>query len=281
MTDEYKAIDENGQDGVKCADDSFNFYPNDNQCLRCGCNEYIYSAFVNGGGTIMVKRRCLNCGHADFIRKIPNENKRGTNQQSKWSQSVRERDGNKCVICHTDKNLHAHHIIPVSKDKCNKYIFDINNGITLCKYHHNMAHGEWMRKINAKADVDFNVVDIAREQLQIIFDEEMVSLMQPFSTADLVDIDYYKKDNTLFVKIVYARNISMMHSKIMDRKRNAISSALKKRMEKYIEGCTVDISVVNLYELEKQKSERKTKSDKIISDCYDVFGREKIGVVEL
>jgi hypothetical protein len=50
-----------------------------------------------------------------------------------WSKQVKERDGNKCVICGRTDYLNSHHLIP----RQIKYLrHDINNGITLCPLHH-------------------------------------------------------------------------------------------------------------------------------------------------
>jgi 5-methylcytosine-specific restriction endonuclease McrA len=45
---------------------------------------------------------------------------------------VFERDGNKCVICNSDKNLHFSHIIPFRQTRLNLEI----EAITLCEEHH-------------------------------------------------------------------------------------------------------------------------------------------------
>lgn len=59
---------------------------------------------------------------------------------AKWRTTrriVRARDGNKCVLCDSKKNLEVHHIININKceDKC-----DLDNLITLCHMCHNKAH---------------------------------------------------------------------------------------------------------------------------------------------
>ena len=60
--------------------------------------------------------------------------KRKYDKQAKdWSVEVKKRDGFKCVICDTTRNLVAHHLIPWEVEK---YRFDVNNGITLCPSHH-------------------------------------------------------------------------------------------------------------------------------------------------
>jgi hypothetical protein len=50
-----------------------------------------------------------------------------------WGKLVKERDGNKCVICGSTFKPNAHHLI-VRENELTK--FDINNGLTLCPKHH-------------------------------------------------------------------------------------------------------------------------------------------------
>ena len=56
-----------------------------------------------------------------------------------WRRQVLERDQRTCKICHYDgEKLIAHHIVPVESniDK----IYDISNGITLCRHCHGWLH---------------------------------------------------------------------------------------------------------------------------------------------
>lgn len=53
-----------------------------------------------------------------------------------WAVNVKSRDGNKCVICGSEKMLNAHHIIPRENMK---FMLDVNNGISLCPLHHNFS----------------------------------------------------------------------------------------------------------------------------------------------
>ena len=56
-----------------------------------------------------------------------------------WRQNVRQRDNNICQWpnCKSSKKLHVHHI---NKWASNAHLrYDINNGITLCKAHHDMV----------------------------------------------------------------------------------------------------------------------------------------------
>jgi len=69
-----------------------------------------------------------------------------------WSISVLERDDYTCQKCGSQENLHAHHIIPVSKDKSRS--LDINNGITLCKECHKEKHAETKNTMKYLLDID-------------------------------------------------------------------------------------------------------------------------------
>lgn len=53
-----------------------------------------------------------------------------------WMNKVKNRDGRKCVINNKDcrGRLEAHHILPWSEFP--KLRYNINNGISLCQYHH-------------------------------------------------------------------------------------------------------------------------------------------------
>lgn len=56
----------------------------------------------------------------------------------RWSEFIRERDGNRCVDCHSRRQLAAHHICRKSFLKTGQ--FDTGNGITLCPDCHREAH---------------------------------------------------------------------------------------------------------------------------------------------
>lgn len=116
--------------------------------------------------------RCGECYHKYAVQEksylwkggitIAHKLLRSTRQNAKWSAAVRERDGFKCRVCgEIKKRPEAHHIIPFSfymkilrkrnKDADNKMIiamakqykpiWDISNGVTLCRKCHMMVHG--------------------------------------------------------------------------------------------------------------------------------------------
>jgi 5-methylcytosine-specific restriction endonuclease McrA len=60
----------------------------------------------------------------------------------KWRQEIRKRDGSCCQWpnCTARKKLQVHHILPWSGYPGLRY--DPNNGITLCKTHHNLIKND-------------------------------------------------------------------------------------------------------------------------------------------
>jgi len=57
-----------------------------------------------------------------------------------WKTKVKERDNHRCQVCGKKlepKSCHAHHLLPKHlKGKKTGLRWDIDNGITLCPYHH-------------------------------------------------------------------------------------------------------------------------------------------------
>ena len=50
--------------------------------------------------------------------------------KEKWEKDVKDKDGNKCKKCKTNKKLVVHCKVPDYSDERKK--FDIENGVTLC-----------------------------------------------------------------------------------------------------------------------------------------------------
>ena len=61
-----------------------------------------------------------------------------------WSRAVKK--DKSCVICGSKNNLNAHHLF--YKNLYPKLSLNINNGITLCKKHHNETHGKELNICN-------------------------------------------------------------------------------------------------------------------------------------
>lgn len=64
---------------------------------------------------------------------------RNSDRYKQWRKGVYERDGYKCQVCGTGKDLQAHHKESWKNNKDLRY--DVSNGITLCRRCHLEAHG--------------------------------------------------------------------------------------------------------------------------------------------
>jgi len=108
-------------------------------CWQCGGKHFVY--ILRSQGTSGA--RCLRCGrpypHLPKEGSIQKNSNRGNqNQQSNWRRDIKERYGGICALCGSEDNVEAHHILPVSVDP--EYSLSLNNGILLCKKHHDMIH---------------------------------------------------------------------------------------------------------------------------------------------
>ena len=78
---------------------------------------------------------------------------RGWREYTKWKSDILSRDGNQCVGCGSNKNIEIHHIISVKNIikkfgiksvndaiNCN-LLWNINNGLTLCRRCHMLSDG--------------------------------------------------------------------------------------------------------------------------------------------
>jgi len=69
-----------------------------------------------------------------------------------WSQFIRARDGDRCVICNSKKRLSAHHVIRKSLWKHLR--FQTGNGITLCLICHKDPHAGFNRRPDLNLPMD-------------------------------------------------------------------------------------------------------------------------------
>jgi len=102
-------------------------------------------------------RRCLECARIAKRRTMLNgeewkpENRSGKADRD-WVKAVKERDGQVCQVCHSSKNLCAHHIESYSKNP--ELQTDINNGVTLCKPCHTAIHSRYGVMTATRADLE-------------------------------------------------------------------------------------------------------------------------------
>jgi len=72
--------------------------------------------------------------------------------RSLWSQFVRLRDGGRCVVCHDDNGVAAHHI--VRKSLLAEAHLQTGNGISLCRSCHKQPHEVFNRRPNLDLPMD-------------------------------------------------------------------------------------------------------------------------------
>ena len=70
----------------------------------------------------------------------------------RWSEFIRERDGYRCVNCHSREQLSAHHIC--RKSFFGTAQFDTGNGITLCRECHREVHAGFNGRPDMSLPVD-------------------------------------------------------------------------------------------------------------------------------
>ena len=64
------------------------------------------------------------------------QNTRNTPAYKQWVKKVKSRDGEACRRCGFDKDLEAHHIMPLQVYPEPEYAYWVDNGLTLCKNCH-------------------------------------------------------------------------------------------------------------------------------------------------
>lgn len=77
--------------------------------------------------------------------KLAKKQERNDSAYKEWRKSIRERDGWLCKMANGDclGKVVAHHILPWAKFPELRY--EVNNGITLCTFHHPRKRDEEMR----------------------------------------------------------------------------------------------------------------------------------------
>jgi hypothetical protein len=87
----------------------------------------------------------------------------------RWSEFIRERDGHRCVDCHSRKGLSAHHI----SRKCmfTGAEFETGNGLTLCRDCHKEVH----QGFNGRPDLSLPVDAQGGEKLRLM--ERLYSIL--------------------------------------------------------------------------------------------------------
>ena len=139
------------------------------------------------------------------IRKLQNaikSNRKRSTCLALWSKAIRLRDGEKCVLCHSNKKLSAHHI--VRKSFMKELEFQTGNGITLCSN----CHKEFHEGFNGKPDMNLPMDTQGGEKI-----EEMVALfgclLEDAYERNLLNNEYYYISDTVLYKFKIFQGIPL------------------------------------------------------------------------
>lgn len=106
----------------------------------------------------------------------------------RWSEFIRERDGHRCVDCHSRERLAAHHISRKAFFETAQY--QTGNGITLCRDCHKEVHGGF----NGRPDLSLPVDAQGGEKLPLM--ERLYSILVDDATdRGLMCEDFYFLSN--------------------------------------------------------------------------------------
>lgn len=122
---------------LNCLHDDGKYY-----CLQCA------SRLFNGG----VNSYRWNPNLTDKQREANKSRVNSVEGYEEFSRIVKQRDGFKCILCGSKKDLQVHHLNSFSSDEANQ----INplNGVTLCKDCHEGFHRIYGKKDNTREQFD-------------------------------------------------------------------------------------------------------------------------------
>jgi len=111
------------------------------ECDNCGSEERVYESTVQNKSWYC-SRGCMAEDQA--LEITPERPYRGGWKSIR--KKVYQRDENECQVCGEDKQLHAHHIVPVRKFDTHKEAHKFENLVTVC----NSCHGKLEQLPEAK-----------------------------------------------------------------------------------------------------------------------------------
>jgi hypothetical protein len=83
-----------------------------------------------------------------------------TPEHRAWSGKVKDRCGNRCVVCGSSRSLRAHHLMSWADNI--EHRFDLDNGVAVCRRHHDKFHNQYGRgKNTATQFVEFQSLERA------------------------------------------------------------------------------------------------------------------------
>lgn len=104
------------------------------RCEKCGSEDITIRVIWEKG---IVRALCNECLWSKSLPKEENLSRRNNTTQAHWAQRIKSFHPS-CAVCGSNKDLEAHHIIPVANSE--KYRYYDSNGVTLCKECHYLAH---------------------------------------------------------------------------------------------------------------------------------------------
>lgn len=142
------------------------------------------------------KRSSLNARLAKLRNAVSAERSRASCLR-RWSEFVRERDGFRCVDCHSQERLSAHHIC--RKTFLGAAQFDTGNGITLCRTCHREAHAGF----NGRPDMSLPVDAQGGEKLASMERLYSILLDDAIERGRMCEEYYFLSDEVLgFLKVL-------------------------------------------------------------------------------
>lgn len=172
------------------------------ECKRCAmCQEIRPLSLFKKGGKYSYCKYCVRIEKRQeykknpqkqreymirYYEKYPEKAKEHTRNynilRDLWSKSIKELDGNKCIVCNSTENLEAHHLFSVSVFP--ELELTPENGITLCVWCHRLSDNkesfhqmygygnntpkqtvEWLEKLKISDDI----VGRVRERIQHVY----------------------------------------------------------------------------------------------------------------
>ena len=112
------------------------------RCPACGSENVVVRVLPDANQARILCRECNNSyalPHTEVYY-----NKRVNSSLINWAHQVKKRDGYRCVICGSETDVQAHHIIPMQNDPDRRYAYRIGNGVTLCRKCHEKVHAFMM-----------------------------------------------------------------------------------------------------------------------------------------
>ena len=119
------------------------------------CRGFLLQKIIYSKGKRQLLKSCKYCGRIHDTKYVcankpsyyPKSSTEATrvHNSSKWNKTreiVRRRDAYACAYCLKDKRINCtdievHHIVPINEDNSKEY--DLDNLITLCRRHHELA----------------------------------------------------------------------------------------------------------------------------------------------